>query len=368
MNSENSENSTSITNPKRKRKRNRNGRPALKRRMRHLSREAPSHITTESFGPSWKPCVFRTNTFLEIMDVEKEKVHRCHYFKKLFSEDEMSGLAQVLRSDGRWSQVLGDAYRVKKPQPLPDLPGEEDEEEEETISEDEEEEDEDETLFYEEGEVESLSLGEGSREEVREEERMEREEREVEERGKRREKAGKTYVAITGEWDELGHCNPLKKKHKVHPAGKAGKLEFKEGTTVLLDALKPLAAKASDCLRKYRPDVEEVIGPLTFPFDRYHLFMCSEGGSGFHRDPKDYVSFIFVIECSGKRGILELGGLGDAFKFSVGDAILLDSRALEHGTIGEIEEGRKVGLFIVHRTFLYLLGVEKDKVHNSNKI
>ena len=71
---------------------------------------------------------------------------------------------------------------------------------------------------------------------------------------------------------------------------------------------------------------------------------------------------ITVIQVeNGMKGGLELVGVGVGFKWEVGDVMLLDSDLLEHGvplpdgkTIGNRET--MVGIFIVHKTFLYLQG------------
>ena len=112
--------------------------------------------------------------------------------------------------------------------------------------------------------------------------------------------SGKKTYLITGEWNMQGHCLPF--EHKIYTAGKAGKMEEKIGSTKLLDSLTPFAQKASECLTKHRPEVAAVIGNLSFQLGKFHLFMYPQGGSGFHRDPNDYISFVFVIGDDGEVG------------------------------------------------------------------
>jgi hypothetical protein len=110
--------------------------------------------------------------------------------------------------------------------------------------------------------------------------------------------------------------------------------------------------------------------PEEFPFGLFHLFMSPAGVADDHRDSNDFVSFLFVLKKEeGKGGALELGGLGVALNYSVGDCIIIDSRALLHGTRGYWgeEEERIVGLFVAHRSYLYKQGVTKEEVHNVSK-
>ena len=163
---------------------------------------------------------------------------------------------------------------------------------------------------------------------------------------------GRRRYITTGHWCAQGQCTPL---DPVYPAGKAGKLEKRKGSKRLLEALSPFAKKASDMVRKYRPDVWEKVRHLPFPFDTFHLFMAPQGDCGYHQDEKDYLACLFPINVQeGPKGGLELPALKIAFKWNVGDLILLDGKALEHGPrdySGETEE-RMMGIFIIQRPFL----------------
>jgi hypothetical protein len=169
---------------------------------------------------------------------------------------------------------------------------------------------------------------------------------------------------ITGRWNAQGHCNPH--KHKDYAAGRAGKMEEKSNSDRLRNLLGPTAVRASWLLRKYRPELAHLLEYLGGgPFGLFHLFMCPVGTALLHRDPNDLVSFLFLLRASfGCKGGLELGGLGVVLKWEVGDGVILDSRAFSHGTrdYQGVVGSRYVGLFIVHRTYLYLQGVEKSKV------
>jgi hypothetical protein len=342
--------------------------------MRMKTIEAPTDLTTASFGPAYKPEVLSRSHYIEILDPVEGTVHRCHYYKQLFSKKELADLAFELKSDSRRWEVKGETARIL-------YNSDDDEDHNQPLSDDDQEEDTIEEEEYVSAGEEYVSAGEETEYISGEEEggfpegemvgEMEGEgELGGQERGGKRAKkkqGGKSYI-ITGEWNALGHCRP--NIDPIYPAGKAGKLEVKRGSQTLLNKLSPFAQKASVCVRKHRPDVDHLVGDLTFPFDRYHLFMCTKGGSGFHRDPNDIYAFIFVIECddsASDRGMLEIGGVGVGFKFGVGDAIMVDSKALEHGTVGYLNKGRMVGIFIVHRSFLYLHGVDKQQVYDVNK-
>ena len=98
--------------------------------------------------------------------------------------------------------------------------------------------------------------------------------------------------------------------------------------------------------------------------------MCGQGSSKFHRDPNDYLSFLFPIQVEeGKKGALELGGLDAAFKWKVGDAILLDSRLVEHG-IRDYEgnpENRWIGIFLLQHPFLKAKGLKKEEIFSDGQ-
>jgi hypothetical protein len=119
-------------------------------------------------------------------------------------------------------------------------------------------------------------------------------------------------------------------------------------------------------LKKYREKLFSLLPKdVVNDYNAFHLFMCPRGVAGMHRDRNDYVSFLFPISVeSGKKGALELGGLGVAFKWEVGDVVILDSQTLQHGTReyeGDLND-RMIGIFIIHQSYLRKNGVEKEKL------
>jgi len=144
-----------------------------------------------------------------------------------------------------------------------------------------------------------------------------------------------------------------------------------ESRNLLHAELAPIANIASGCVKKYRPKIAQLTDQLDdFPFGSFHLFMCGQGSSKFHRDPNDYLSFLFPIQVEeGKKGALELGGLDAAFKWKVGDAILLDSRLVEHG-IRDYEgnpENRWIGIFLLQHPFLKAKGLKKEEIFSDGQ-
>jgi hypothetical protein len=80
-----------------------------------------------------------------------------------------------------------------------------------------------------------------------------------------------------------------------------------------------------------------------------------------HTDPNDLISFLFLIQMDANcGGGLEIGGTGNCIDWKVGDAILLDSAGLMHGTrnyTGDTDN-RLVGIFIIHKNYLRINGIE----------
>jgi hypothetical protein len=146
------------------------------------------------------------------------------------------------------------------------------------------------------------------------------------------------------------------------------------GTTILQDYLRPIALRASKLLLQHRPNLCFLLGEdgvamwgKEFPYSIFPLFMVAEGCANMHRDRNDLVSLLFLIRSEpGRKGGLELGGLDIAFKWEQGDVVVVDSRALEpstrdyKGVFGE----RLVGIFILHLSFLQLMGVSREKLYN----
>ena len=142
---------------------------------------------------------------------------------------------------------------------------------------------------------------------------------------------GKKIYLVTGEWNGQGHF-----QHgidSIYDAGKAGKLEKKRRNQLLCETLLSFSQIASRLLEKYKSDLTSVVKSFDFfSFGSFHLFIASKGTFSYYQNPNDFVSFLFPIQTGGKemKGGLELGGLQVAFQWEEGDAILLNSRGLEH--------------------------------------
>ena len=86
--------------------------------------------------------------------------------------------------------------------------------------------------------------------------------------------------------------------------------------------------------------------------------MAPVGQTSMHADSNDFITFLFIIHQDiGCRGGLEIGGADIVFKGDVGDAYLMDADTLYHCARNSSLE-RQVGIFVVHKTFLRLLGFE----------
>lgn len=165
---------------------------------------------------------------------------------------------------------------------------------------------------------------------------------------------------ISGKWTVQGHARPG--KDRLYLAGKAGKRPAIQCCQVHTSLL-PLAERAAALLQKHRPDLMHILESLpeeacTVFF--FPLFMATLGVANIHKDQNDLISFLFLIKSDGKGGELEIAGTGKCFSWQVGDAIILDSSALAHGTcdfFGDCPEDRMVGLFIVHKIVLRLCSV-----------
>ena len=165
----------------------------------------------------------------------------------------------------------------------------------------------------------------------------------------------KTYK-MCGLWNELGKIVP--ERDCIHLCGKGGKHGVSKE---LNDQLIDLGNAASDMLRYYRPDVTNVLQRREYPkmYGLFHIFMCSQGPSILRQDENDFISVLFLIRSAvrGKAG-LEIGDLDLVFSWQPGDMIILDSDILWHGTRDWhkdlAKEDHLVGIFLVHRSFLYL--------------
>jgi len=160
---------------------------------------------------------------------------------------------------------------------------------------------------------------------------------------------------INGRWTQRGHA-----RYGVdgsYPAGRAGKSD-NEANRRVIDLLQPLAVIASQLLQKYRGDIAEVVGDMDNPYGLFHLFMTPRGVSKMHRDRNDFISFMFLIQSPGEGGELEIGGTKHAVAWEVGDAVIMDTSTVYHGSraFEGDENGRLVGLFIVHKPFCSIHG------------
>mmetsp|Transcript_9978 Transcript_9978/g.13444 ORF Transcript_9978/g.13444 Transcript_9978/m.13444 type:complete len:220 (+) Transcript_9978:385-1044(+) len=183
---------------------------------------------------------------------------------------------------------------------------------------------------------------------------------------KRAARGSKVYYT-SGWWVQLGHCNP--KRDVPHIAGKGGKAGV---SPILNEQLICLGEQASKLLEKYRPDITSVLkeGPnFLREYGWFHLFMSPVGVSILHQDPNDFVSFIFVIQSElGALGGLEIGDLDLVFTWKVGDAVILDSNVLYHGSRDYLgySEGRLVGIFLIHRTYLLLHNFHSNNLQRQS--
>jgi len=174
---------------------------------------------------------------------------------------------------------------------------------------------------------------------------------------------GNKEFFTNGKWTEQAHARPG--IDTPHPAGLAGKSGSDENEHIA-DFLKILAVKVSNLLWKYRDDVQKLVSDLDNDYNSFHLFMCPRGISKMHKDQNDLLSFMFKIQKvkSGGGGQLELGGTNLAIDWNVGDAIMIDSSQISHGSrllnLENLEKGaeneRMVGLFLVQKPYLRVNG------------
>jgi len=123
-------------------------------------------------------------------------------------------------------------------------------------------------------------------------------------------------------------------------------------------------------LIKYKPKLYEVIQKLPpekrvdFLFNSFHMFMAPRGESKMHNDVKDAIVVMFVIQMDDNcGGELEIGGTNSCINWQVGDAVLLDSKSYYHGSRSyDGKADRIIGLFIIHREFLWIHGINPNDV------
>lgn len=185
-------------------------------------------------------------------------------------------------------------------------------------------------------------------------------------------KRGPKYFYITGYWTATGHSR--ENVDKTYKAGKAGKAELTmddyENLPNSIQMLNKLSGKLIWMLEKYKPKLFQAIQNLPtkkkedFLFNCFHLFMAPRGESKMHKDIKDAVVVMFVIKmdenCGGE---LEVGGADACINWKVGDAVLFDSKNYYHGSRSyDGKSERIIGLFIIHREFLRIHGIDPNLV------
>jgi hypothetical protein len=169
---------------------------------------------------------------------------------------------------------------------------------------------------------------------------------------------GRKYF-IAGRWAAVGHSREgVDSAHWAKPGGDVSLLNPE-----LLLLLKEFWEIASILVEKYRPEMHEMLRKFSFSdvFGLFHIFFAVGGAAKLHRDPNDFLCFVFPIEMeSNSRGGLEIGGTSICFQAKVGDATLLDSDVLQHGVReyqGDPNE-RLVGIFSIQKSYLRLKGVQ----------
>ena len=135
--------------------------------------------------------------------------------------------------------------------------------------------------------------------------------------------------------------------------------------------LQSISKTACDLLYRYRPSIYRYLNVPNYVapkrvFNLFHFFMAPLGVTSMHRDVNDFITFLFIIHCEeGGKGGLEVGGADALFKADIGDAILMDADVLFHASrdyspVQEDIDDRMVGIFVVHKTFLRLLGLSNQ--------
>jgi len=162
---------------------------------------------------------------------------------------------------------------------------------------------------------------------------------------------------ILGKWCQRGHHTPG--IDRLYPAGAASHLPEPDVQRIT-GQLSNYASVASTFLQRFIPQYHELVTQLPAdarPFADFPLFMAVKGVARMHRDGNDLVAFLFLIKSDGDGGELELGHTGKCLHWQVGDAVLLESSKLWHGTRSFTGGDRVVGIFIIHRVVLKLFGL-----------
>jgi len=172
---------------------------------------------------------------------------------------------------------------------------------------------------------------------------------------------GPKYFFITGRWCAQGRFRW--KKDKTYLAGIAGKLDVPNGYPEINEFVQSWGETASLLLRRKRPDLCAALDALPVEekkFGDFPLFMAARGAAKMHKDLNDVVSVLVLIKSTPNcGGGLEIGGANMYLDWDVGDAIILDSSELVHGTreyLGNIQD-RIVGIFILHKAMLRIHNV-----------
>lgn len=88
--------------------------------------------------------------------------------------------------------------------------------------------------------------------------------------------------------------------------------------------------------------------------------MAAKGSLYSHTDLNDYISLIFVIKKVGEGGALDLVETDVMLEFEVGNAVILDSSQVVHGSraFAGLPEDRLIGIFIIHKPMLKVLALD----------
>ena len=185
-------------------------------------------------------------------------------------------------------------------------------------------------------------------------------------------KQGQKVIAYSGHWNVQAHFDP--EKDRSYGAGVGGKIEEKLENPVLQSILENLGIKASAELHRFRKDIvipmeEENLTNLDFGF--FHMFMCACGASFDHIDDNDFVAGAFLINIGKKTvgGGIDLPNYKLSINLRVGDLLIMDSNTIRHGSFryDTFENSENptvddclVGLFVIHRSYLKLLGFQRE--------
>ena len=185
-------------------------------------------------------------------------------------------------------------------------------------------------------------------------------------------KQGRRAIAYSGHWNAQAHFDP--DFDQPYGAGIGRKVEERLENPILQGILESLGQKVSGQLRKYRKDIvipleEERLENLDFGF--FHLFMCACGASLPHTVDNDFVSCAFVVNIGKKTvgGGIDFPDLKLSLNLRVGDLLIMDSDVISHGSfryqgsedpINPTLDDRLVGLFVIHRSYLKLLGFKRE--------